>query len=781
MGKKKNSKSYKTLRDYVKNELDLSVTDLELDLSSELAMSVKSVQSVGRGTRDFRWSEAKTAALYFIEICKSNNVDATVMRHLLYNFLMTYGTLDRDAEVKEDDVNRLLDAHLGTLPIASSETNTNEYRFSNLPELRYNGGIMRQKLYDSARKGISDHKIVFFSGFPGTGKSFIANKLAREYYMNPENGYKVAIWNDCRNGNISFNDFIVTILSAFKQENTGNLSMNEKISIATKLLGVTTSIIVVDGFEALCNDNEKSQMLAFLSESVSEDTLVIITCSERLSVFRKILGVHAKFKEIAVENFSFEDWRIVARNMSEDRSDIAEARDIIPELDAFVYNLCKGNPYLMIHILSAVSEKICTGISFAKIRDEYELPDIDAQSYEAILKKSVSSLSDNSMKLLISLSLFIVPVTLNELSNVSGLEGVDESGCLIEGSPLETSILQCHNLHLVDRCYSQEMMKYSLRFMVRAIMQVNSHRYASLRKTIIERWVAYYIDFSEKIGFCFDNFARLEILDGDSNAREIENVKEILKFCEREKRWKDFYIISENTKYFFYTRGISGEGNVSIHFRRALAAKNLGNYQDEYDALVYHCNVSCKAQSWDNIGKCFERIDELETLHNDIAVNSRLKYQYIKGLYYFSKGLYEDALMVFNAYEKELEPMISNISIDSDKEARLLVHDYVASLRWHSECLFSLAKESDKSDHTETIRVINQLLIKCIDYAQKTNFQRAIAHSYIIQANAYLTLLDDRKKVLQYMDILQDYSSVIENDARYTKEYNDLRKRLSMR
>lgn len=290
MKDKKKSKSYKALRDYVKNELDLSATTLEQDLSKELGMSVKSIQSVGRDKRDFKWSEAKTAALFFIKKCKGKTADVVVLRSLVYNFLITYGTIDQDAEITEAYINSLLDQEIGQLHPVSSQTPSNDYRFSNLPQLRHNEQIIRRQLYDFAQKGISNHKIIFFSGFPGTGKSFIANKIAREYYNNSSNNYKVAIWNDCRNGNISFNDFIVTILSSFKQENTGNLSMNEKIVIATQLLLSTKTLIVVDGFECLCSDKEKEEVLSFLSEKTSEDTLVIITCSERLSVFPCVLG-----------------------------------------------------------------------------------------------------------------------------------------------------------------------------------------------------------------------------------------------------------------------------------------------------------------------------------------------------------------------------------------------------------------------------------------------------------------------------------------------------------
>ena len=84
-------------------------------------------------------------------------------------------------------------------------------------------------------------------------------------------------------------------------------------------------------------------------------------------------------------------------------------------------------------------------------------------------------------------------------------------------------------------------------------------------------------------------------------------------------------------------------------------------------------------------------------------------------------------------------------------------------------------------NHDSIINEINYLLSTSVSYAEKTNFQRAITHSLLIQANAYLTLKKDYKKGEQIMNDLEKYSSIIENDARYTAEYNELRKQLSSR
>lgn len=774
MGNVKNSKAYKSLRDYVKNTLELSATELEQDLAHEIGVSVKSIQNICCDKRDFKWSEAKSSAEFFIKKCEGHEIDKTILRRLVYIFLLTYGSASDDAEVNESVVNNILKPHFSI--DVSSETMPCIYSFSNLPELRYEECIVRRKLYEQAKKSIANHRIVFLSGFPGTGKSFIANVLAREYLNDEKEKYNIAIWNDCRLGNISFNDFIVTILSAFNYENVGNLSMEEKVSMAKKLLAGTKTIIVIDGFESICNNYEKKQMISFLSEQISQETRVIITCSERLSVFRKDIKSMTKFKEIQVNVLSPREWEYVSENLSESRSDIEEARTLIPELDDYVYELCKGNLYLMIHMLSAVSEKILNGFDFQIIRKEYQLPDIDGQSYNTILIKSISDLSDNNMRMLLALSLFIVPVTIQELSRVSGLDGVDEKGNLVEGSSLAKSLLQCHNLYLVDRCISNGVMKFSLPFMVRAILGVDLEKYNSLRRLIVKQWIDYYLSFSEKIGFCFDDFKRLEILDADSKAREIENVKAILSYCEKNCLWDYFYSISENTKYFFYTRGISGEGRNSIHYRRALAAKNLHNYQNEYDSLVYHCNVSCKVQSWSNIEECFFRIETLEKEHADISITSKMKYQYIKALYLFSKGDYEASSTAFTNYESKLSTMIDIDHIESDN--KILVHDYIASLRWHSECLLRLAQNDSSQGNSNVDEEIQALLTTAIKFANKINFERAIVHSYIIRIKACLVIKNDYVTARKMLGDLKSYSSIIENDAHYNKEYKILSEEL---
>lgn len=781
MGKKnETTKTFTILRRYVSEVAGKKLTDLDGEVGKKIGMSDKSVQTVCAGSRDFKWGEAKGVAKYFAELCvdkKAVNIEA--LRTMMSDFLLGYGTLDVDAEVNRKVVNDFLVSLLGvSLSNRDKEFEMNgEVKgYSNLPENRYNGDIIREYLVNEIEKMLKENKVAFLTGFTGNGKSFVASSIAKNLYANSESKLKYAIWIDCRSGGIQFNDFLTEILVAFQIQNAGNLSVKDKKDCVERYLMENKIILVIDGFENIRILQDKHAIFNFISTSMHRDSVVIITCSERLSCYRDIIEYPNRFSEIKVNNFTLKDWEVLLNIYSSSRSDIAEALAAAPELKTYIFDLCKGNPYLMIHVIASISEKLLKGIGFDKIKEDYDLLMIDKKSYDAILDKSVRDLPDNCKLLLVTLSLFVSPVSLSILSIVSGLDGADEAGNLIEGSGMDTTISSCHNLYLIDHYVSDSdgKIKFFLPDILRAIMSSVIKEKHNDYSGVINRWVTYYVEYSKNIGFCFDDFNRLSKLDNDINSREIDNIIHLLNYCESEQRWKDFYTVSENTKYFFYTRGISGEGKDSIHYRRALAAQNLGDYVSEFDCLVYHCNVACKSKSWKDITKCFDRIEELLRTVDDIPEMSVLKYQYVKALYAFSNREIEEALIVFEDYKKKVETIMSKYESE-EKLDKMILHDYVASLRWYSECLYLVVRdENDSKLRNNTMDQVFEMLDETIRLANSLKFERAIVHSHLIRIKFYLHIVPNMANVGKLFKELEGYKITIENDAMYSREYRTL-------
>lgn len=773
----KNALSYKILRDYVKHVSGQTATQLDLAIGEAIDHSDKTIQNISSGKRTFKWGEAKKVAEEFV-INAGEAGDRAVLCSLITNFLCDYGLSDPDVEVSRDDIDTYVASLLDIQTQCELETAITQPRYNSLPELLFTGTIIRMKLKQKIENAIAEQKIIFLSGITGTGKSFIAKTVAQEFFDNDLYEYELAIWYGCEKGKACINDIVANILMACGVKNTGNMTKDDKFKNAEDFMKQCKGILVIDGLECVSTrGNDIEEVIRFITEKVPKNWITIVTCTQRLNLYRKAVKVTNRLREIKVEKLSFEEWVKLSNTRAEALEDIKEAKEAFPNLDRFVYELCKGNAYVMMHVLASVSEKLLTGTSLERIKNEYDLLDIDEGSYQAVFEKTLKDLPENCLSLLISMSLFATPVTSQLLSLVSGIDSVEEDGSVKTGSDLEQSISRCHNLYMIDRYIKDEKFRFCLPEMLQPIL---SHILKDKKKeyqSIVERWISYYIQYSYKIGFCFDDFNRLSELDNDSNAREIDNILRVLRYCQFMQRWEDFYIISENTKYFFYTRGISGEGKESVHYKRAYAARQLGHLVDEFDSLLYHCNVMCKAKSWRDIEECFARMNELLETVKNIPERNKEKYKYLTALYQFFTGNTDKAIGSFEEYEKHIKCVILKHGEEScDK---MLIHDYVASLRWHCECILKQNSFVHGMEETEAIASkMNNMLDEAIRLSKTVNFERAIVHSMLIKIKIGFGLQRSKEELLWLFNQLDEYKTTIANDAVYCKVYEQYRKQI---
>lgn len=205
-----------------------------------------------------------------------------------------------------------------------------------------------------------------------------------------------------------------------------------------------------------------------------------------------------------------------------------------------------------------------------------------------------------------------------------------------------------------------------------------------------------------------------------------------------------------------------------------MAAHNLKDYVAEFNSLVYHCNVACKSKSWEDIAECFDRIEELCKMVDNIPHRNLLKYQYIKALYAFSHKNIEDALIFFADYKEKIETILNKCKSDKIID-KMILHDYIASLRWYSECLYlSINDEHDHKASNATIEQAFAMLNKVIKLADGLNFERAIVHSKLIQVKFYLNIMQNIDNAGKLLKELEKYKSTIKNDAMYNHEYQTL-------
>lgn len=775
---KQQAKSYKALRDFVKNITDINATDLDAEVGQAISRSEKTTQNIGGGKRAFSWEEAIDAADILVKLAKTkldqdDQNSLVALEALTRNFLTSFGP-SVNGELLQKSIDEALSKWFDTQKKEGPESQPAAAHYNNLPEFLFSGTLIRKNLQRQVLLAIQNHKIVYLSGIMGTGKSFVAMSIAQELLKERPDEFSYAIWIKCRESHSVVNDITGSFLTAFGIKNIGTMDVSDKNSLVEKFLQQKKGIVIFDGLEAVSEKGMREDLLRFITEKVPNNWVVFITCSTRFGAYGKGIPAANRIQEIKVKDFTYEEWQVLSKSIESSRSDVKEAKEAFPDLDRVVYDRFKGNPFVMIHILATLSEKLLTGTSFERIKAEYDLCKIDEDSFQIVFEKTISNLTENCVTLLVTLSLFETPISAQVLQQVSRINGVEPDSSVKAGSDLETSILKCHNLYMIERYPQNGSFSFFLPAMLEPILNRVLNERASDFKPIIDRWVAYYRNYAKEIGFCFDDFNRLEKLDNDSNAREIDNIIHVLRFCEATERWEDFYEISENTKYYFYTRGISGEGTNSIHYKRACAAQRLGRYDDEFHALLYHCNVMCKAKTWRNLDECFARMDKLLNSGCEVPVRDREKYKYLKALHKYSTGQYERALTSFEQYEEEVRSLINESEGD-----KLLMHDYIASLRWHCECILAMFPTIlQKEMQEEAVVLMNRLLDEAIRLSSSVNFERAIVHSLLIKIRICQNLGNHENEITTFFTQLDAYRSVINNDAVYRKQYGQYQQQL---
>lgn len=762
---------YKQLRGYIKEVVNTTATLIEATISEIIGLDEKSVQRVSAGNRNLRWGEAKSTAKYLIDTYGNRSgINPVIFRELLRGFLLASATLNPESGIEADMVDKFLVDNLGT-PTAIDVQNQRQY--SNLSSRGANM-LIRQNIIDDIENGVTQDKIIFMDGFTGAGKSRAAMYYAKYCLQEYPDIYSGAIWNRDTDGNLTLMGVVNEILTTFDHPNLGNMNSNDKIQAALKHLNTHRSIIIIDNFESI-DANEKDEILRFLIDRVSSNTVAIITCKNRMITYKLIKQNIERFHEVTVKELEWDQWIQLAKALQKSSVDINVAVTANPDLLKFVYDLCEGNIYGLLHLIATISSKIGVGEEFSEIKKGYTLRDLDKESHDWIVKKSIKELSDNDKCVLVALCLFAVPATKKDVSKVSGLNGLDENGVYQESSALRHSIENLRSQFLVEEVHTQIATRFTLPPLLRPILfgELKQDNYKE-HAHIIENWIRHYSNLAKTIGFCFNDFGKLKVLDSDKSAKEIHNLVAVLDFCYDHQRWENYYDISENTKYYFYTRGISGTGKQSVHCKRAYAARKLGNGINEFNSLLYHCNVACKAKEWDGINECFKRIDMLIQTLSTIPQNDLMKYEYVKALYALGKNEYESAKEHFEAYGEMCKPLFS----DTKQPSELVRHDYIANLRWHSVCLYNLAMlDAIKADEYATQAF--DLLKKAVEQARPLNFERAIVHSILLEIHLYVDVKKDMVAAIEAFHRLDEYRETVENDIVYKTEHAELQSTLT--
>lgn len=624
-------------------------------------------------------------------------------------------------------------------------------------------------------------KFLFLSGDKGTGKTNLAFNISKNILHDSNYSFKYVIYNGCiknkkkikRYQIINYETFISNILMCFDDSlcMTGLENIEIKEDIVKKYLndGVHNTIFILDDFDNIKNDDAE-KIISFLETLDTSNVIYSIFTFNRINNCNNLTLPHL-FYEIKVDNIYRKNFNKILPQYFSDQT--WHKNQNLINFYSYVYNENCGNLHFLeeIKFEKDINEKIkCLTKSEIKKGKLKELIN-DYRKKNISLAKEIRKLPDEIKNCLHLISFFDSSVSYEILEKL--LEKINIWN-------FQKKINQYNRfVFIVD-----EEKKYcSLEKNVKKILEDERNKNPEKYKHLIETWILFYKEFTEKLGKGFDDFSSLEIIDN-----EFDNISDVLDYCYKEKLWSYYYDISNQIKYYCY---LKNKDIVEYHIKRIIAAKELNDKYKIFDSICYFCDIACKTRIQDKYVP-IKYFDELEKMIDAKEINYSerrlLKYRYTDALRYYSNGKLELANSKFEICERKLlYNILQNENVVDAKR------DFVTTVKWHYMCFFDFLVISINNKHfitneqKEEFVQINNKVEKALVYAKDSeiNFTRAIVYLLIYQIKFILMLHEEnieidnsfnlKKIITNLFSLLELKENVINKDSGYKYAFTELK------
>lgn len=459
----KNRKAFDDLREYLRLKTGRKVKNYEI--YEQAAMSESKFDKIRRGDYDFSPTEAKKIADYFFELGK-DKAELDVLCEKLSIFLYEY-----------------YDESMAAAYIKKLCRNSNKN--SDLPRISKDSQIIRKKTENDIKKSIELDKIIFLYGSKDSGKSFIAKSIAH-FYFDSDN-CNVAIWIDCKEKK-TYESFLSNLLSNAHSVELSSLSLEEKEKAAKKFLSDNNVIFVIDNFEYCNDENEKDHILSLIAET--QKAKVIIVSEKEMKNYKQCLDNQDIFSEIKLHPIRKEEWDEYVKNQCKINQQISDMIKNNPMLPDDLYKYCGKNPKMLIEEFNGICKNYGKK-SYSKVEERLHV--LADTSYDLLF----NNLPKASRYLLITLSFFKTPVSLQVVSKITGIP---------EASTMTTNLIdaydECKDYHFI----TDDDEGISLRTTLIPVIKRERFENPEYQK-IIKRMEILYKDFSK------EHFQNSEILE----------------------------------------------------------------------------------------------------------------------------------------------------------------------------------------------------------------------------------------------------------------------------
>lgn len=439
--------------------------------------------------------------------------------------------------------------------------------FHNIPAPSYGKFIARTAAYAEVVDGLQQRSpVVLITGLGGMGKTSLAREVALGGLHGDLDGLAFAgvVWISDKDspGTTNFATVLDDIARTLDYPSFTTYEFDEKRRAVEQLVRRERLLLVVDNFETITD----GALLTWLLR-LPEPSKALVTSREYSRAFRNntfVVDLRGMDTGEAQEMICY-------------RLQILRIEHVVADLGqlAPLIYATGGNPKAMELALGCIKYDYR---SLQQVIDD--LHAARGELFDDLFARCWSLLDEAARRVLLAMPLFQGSASEAALATTSD----------VRQPMFQQAVERLTNLALLDaiRTDLHQPVRYSVHPLVRAFATAKLHETSEFEPPARERWVRWYIRLATAVSYCWDDAARLNLLD-----LEQATVHAVLNWCREHARHNDVVAMAKGVGYYYLVRGL-WDMDLPCNLMHAEAARHLGDRAEEAQALSYHVHMLCR-------------------------------------------------------------------------------------------------------------------------------------------------------------------------------------------
>ena len=521
--------------------------------------------------------------------------------------------------------------------------------YQNLPAPSYSQFVMRQQAYNDMLDGLAHRSpVVLIASLGGMGKTSLVREVAANCLGNSDATlhFDAVVWVSDKNraGTTNLSVVLDEIARTLDYPGMTQFAYDDKRREVEQLLRCQKVLLVIDNFETITDRALLDWVLR-----LPEPSKAIITTRE----------YHREFRS---------SWPVDLGGMTHDEAQLLiDQRLKLLKLDSLVGDRSQFAPLIAATGGNPKAIELSLGLIKYERRSLHQIVDdlyaARGALFDDLFARAWSLLDVPARHVLVSLTLFPASASQAALATIASVSGLT----------FDLAADKLADLALVDtqRASIHDHPRYALHPLVRAFAQGQLASLTDFDVAARQRWLEWCRQLAARVGFCWDDLGRLELLDQEHNT-----IHAAIMWAVQNKQYATVIELIEGVRYYYNVRGLWDE-RLTINRIRADAARRIGDRSNEVLALAHHVEIRSKQGMLDEAAKYYE---QLEAAERAAALTGEVRFEV-----QHARALYARACGDLSAAQQIWLKLLDLSSVLGGQK-------YIVNRRWLATCLYQQGK-----------------------------------------------------------------------------------------